>query len=162
MIVERILGNLADLSADELQPLHVERVVLPLSALTKRVQRVTSDHGREIGIRLTDRVDLHDGDILVRDDHGLVVVALEPTDVLVIAPDTILSMAVVAHSLGNRHMQAQFFGPGETIPGLEAHDGVMVVPYDHTAEHYLQHQQVRYLRTDKVMPVPFRHAEHTH
>ena len=31
-----------------------------------------------------------------------------------------------------------------------------------TAEHFLQHQGVRYRRTDRVLEVPFRHAEHTH
>lgn len=162
MIVEEILGNVTDLAADELSAAHVERVVLPLAALTKRVQRVTTDHGREIGIRLTERVDLREGDILARDDHGLVVVAVEAADVLVIVPASVHQMGVIAHNLGNRHLQAQFFGPGEAIPGLEGHDGVMVIQYDHTAEHFLQHQGVRYLRTDRVMEVPFRHAEHTH
>lgn len=162
MIIEEILGNIADLSPEELAGLHVERVVVPLEALAKRVLRVTTDHGREIGIRLAPGQHLRDGDILLREGHSVVVITREPADVLVIAPDSILQMAVVAHSLGNRHLQAQFFGPEEPIDGLPGHGGVMVVPYDHTAEHYLQHERVRYLRTELDLPVPFRHAEHTH
>ena len=87
---------------------------------------------------------------------------LEPTDVLVIAPATVREMGVVAHNLGNRHLPAQFFGPEEPFPALEGHDGVMVIQYDPTAEHYLEHLGVRHARMERSMPVPFRHAEHTH
>ena len=45
MIVDTVLGNVSDLTAAELDGLHVEKVVLPLAELTKRVQRVTTDHG---------------------------------------------------------------------------------------------------------------------
>ncbi len=38
----------------------------------------------------------------------------------------------------------------------------MVIQYDHTAEHYLEHLGVRHARMERSMPVPFRHAEHTH
>jgi len=54
------------------------------------------------------------------------------------------------------------WGPTEPFPGLEGHDGVMVIQYDHTAEHYLEHLGVRHARMERSMPVPFRHAEHTH
>ena len=38
----------------------------------------------------------------------------------------------------------------------------MVVQYDHTVEEFLTHHAVPYSRDERVMPVPFRHAEHTH
>ncbi|MDP9884231.1 urease accessory protein [Sinomonas atrocyanea] len=161
MIVESIAGNLAQLDPAELERAHVERVVLPSAALVRRIQRVTTDHGREIGLRLSAPPgpdgDLRDGDILVRDDHGLVVVSVEATDVLVIAPRSIHEMGVTAHALGNRHLQAQFFDAGSEY-GAE----VMVVQYDHTVQDYLDHHRVPYARQDRVMPVPFRHAGHTH
>ncbi len=161
MIVERIVGNLADLPPEERDGLHVEKVVLPSADLVKRIQRVTTDHGREIGLRLAAAPgrdgDLKDGDILLRDATGVVAVAVLPSDVLVIAPRTIAEMGVTAHSLGNRHLQAQFFD-ADSEYGAE----VMVVQYDHTVQDYLDHHQVPYERQDRVMPVPFRHAEHTH
>ena len=163
MIIESISGNIHDLPGEELEGVHVENVVLPLADLTKRIQRVRSDHGTELGIRLAPGApDLREGDILLRDERGIVVVRLEPTDVLVIAPATVREMGVVAHNLGNRHLPAQFFGPEEPFPDLEGHDGVMVIQYDHTAEHYLEHLGVRHARMERSMPVPFRHAEHTH
>ena len=128
MIIESISGNIHDLPSEELEGVHVENVVLPLADLTKRIQRVRSDHGTELGIRLAPGApDLREGDILLRDERGIVVVRLEPTDVLVIAPATVREMGVVAHNLGNRHLPAQFFGPEEPFPDLEGHAGVMVI-----------------------------------
>ncbi|EGD53851.1 urease accessory protein UreE [Gordonia neofelifaecis] len=161
MIVEQILGNITDLAEGELDGLHVERVTLPGADLVKRIQRVRTDHDREIGLRLTAAPgpdgDLRDGDLLYRDDRGVIVIAVLPTDVLVIAPRTIEEMGRTAHALGNRHLQAQFFG-AESEYAAE----VMVVQYDHTVEDYLRHAGVPFERADRVLPTPFRHAEHTH
>ncbi|RAN74405.1 Urease accessory protein UreE [Bacillus sp. SRB_336] len=164
MIIEKVLGNKFDPATPSFDPgslagLHEEKVLLPSAALVKRVQRVTTDHGKELGIRLAgDKVaDLRDGDVLFMDGHNAIVVAVEHTDVLVIAPASIQEMGVVAHNLGNRHMQAQFFGAGSEY-GAE----VMVLAYDHTVEDYLKHVGVAYSRQERVMPVPFRHAGHTH
>jgi urease accessory protein len=161
VIVQSIAGNLAQLAPEELEGVHVEKVVLPSAALVKRIQRVTTDHGREIGLRLAaapgPEGDLRDGDILLRDERGLVVVSVEATDVLVIAPRSVHEMGVTAHALGNRHLQAQFFDAASEY-GVE----VMVVQYDHTVQDYLDHHGVPYERADRVMPVPFRHAGHTH
>ena len=101
--------------------------------------------------------DLRDGDVLHIDGKDAIVIAVEHTDVLVIAPRSIKEMGVVAHNLGNRHMQAQFFGEDSEY-GAQ----VMVLAYDHTVEDYLKHVAVPYSRQERVMPVPFRHAEHSH
>ncbi|ALE05883.1 Urease accessory protein UreE [Arthrobacter sp. ERGS1:01] len=164
MIITAILGNKFDPATEAFDPaslagLHEEKVVLPSAALVKRIQRVTTDHGNDVGIRLDgDAVaDLRDGDVLFMDGNGAIVVAVESTDVLVIAPGTIKEMGVVAHNLGNRHMQAQFFDETSDY-GAQ----VMVLAYDHTVEDYLVHVGVPYSRQERVMPVPFRHAGHTH
>jgi urease accessory protein len=164
LIISAILGNKFDpatatFDPAALAPLHEEKVVLPSAALVKRIQRVTTDHGRELGIRLDgdDAPDLRDGDVLYLDATDAIVVSVEHTDVLVIAPGSIREMGVVAHNLGNRHMQAQFFGEDSEY-GAQ----VMVLAFDHTVEDYLKHVGVPYSRQERIMPVPFRHAEHTH
>ncbi|MFJ5692584.1 urease accessory protein UreE [Arthrobacter sp. NPDC093125] len=160
MIIEKVLGNLHDQPAGTAPyaGLHKEKVVLPSAQLVKRIQRVTTDHGKDIGIRLSaGSADLRDGDILHVAEASMIVVSVLPSDVLVIAPQTIHEMGVVAHSLGNRHLQAQFFG-GSSEYGAE----VMVCQYDHTVEDYLKHVGVPYDRQERVMRVPFRHAEHSH
>ena len=63
MIIEEIQGNIANLSPEEKQK-HIDKVYLEISGLVKRIQRVKSDHGNEIGIRLKQPIDLQYGDIL--------------------------------------------------------------------------------------------------
>ncbi len=162
MIVEAVLGNLAELTEQERAGLHLERVVLDGPSLRKRIQRVVTDHGTEVGIRLAQRRELQDGDILHREGRNAVVVSTLPTEILAVAPESVERAAFVAHSLGNRHLPAQFFGPAAAFEGLEGHTGVMVVQYDHTAEAFLRSAGVRYARLERVMEIPFRHAEHTH
>jgi urease accessory protein len=130
MVVSKILGNLHDDTGRALVgDRHVETVVLSSAELV--------------------------------DDSGArgtaVVVSVLPSDVLVIAGRSLTEMAFVAHALGNRHLQAQFFDQDSEY-GME----VMVVQYDHTVQDFLDRHGVPYSRQDRVMPVPFRHTEHTH
>lgn len=163
MIVTEVLGNTHEASGRKLVgERHVEKVVLPGADLVKRIQRVATDHGTELGLRLpAGSPDLKDGDILAVDDSGTrgnaVVVQVLSTDVLVITAQSLRQMAFVAHGLGNRHLPAQFFG-ADSDYGAE----VMVVQYDHTVQDFLDHHGIPYSRQDRVMPVPFRHAGHTH
>lgn len=157
MIIDSIPGHRSDLPADVLASLREDRVPLTNAQLLKRVQRVSTESGEEIGLQLAKPQELRDGDVLHRDDERLVTVHVLPTDVLVIAPEDITTMGFVAHSLGNRHLQAQFFG-SESEYGRP----VMVVLYDHTVEDFLTHHGTPFIREDRVMPAAFRHAEHSH
>lgn len=160
MLVTSIVGNIRDDPVDD--GTHLEHVALDGDRLVKRIQRVTTDRGREIGIRLPPgSPDLRDGDILSRSADGAIVVRVEPTDVLAIGARSLHEMAVVAHSLGNRHVQAQFFDTDTDI-GAGDEVEVMVVPYDHTIVTYLQSVGVPFERQQRVMAVPFRHGGHTH
>ncbi|GAA4113973.1 urease accessory protein UreE [Enteractinococcus coprophilus] len=157
MIIHQILGNRHELSDQQLAGLTQDHVTLSTEQLRKRVQRLTTHTGREIGLQLATTQELRDGDILFRDDDTLITVQVAPTDVLVIAPEDLTSMGFVAHSLGNRHLQAQFFGPES-----EYGRAVMVVRYDHTVEDFLTEHHIPFTREQRVMPAAFRHAEHTH
>lgn len=156
MLVREIQGNIN--SAPLPSVTHVEIVTLPSEDLVKRIQRVRTDHEREVGIRLAaDAPILKDGDILSLSDQNAIIVRVAATDVLVIRPRSTMEMGVVAHALGNRHLQAQFFGT-ESEYGAD----VMVVQHDHTVAQYLDSTGVPYSRDERVMPVPFRHSKHTH
>lgn len=156
MIVTEIVGNIAELSTDDAR--ERDYVILDNEARVKRIQRVTTQSGREVGLRLdADVREIVDGDILGEEDGTLIVAKIAPSDVLVIQPRTITEALEVAHALGNRHLQAQFFDGSGPVEG-EA----MVVRYDHTVEHFLDHTEVPYHRGEYVMPKAFRHAEHTH
>lgn len=161
MIIDSVIGNVHTVPAAELDGLHLEKVLLSGADLSKRIQRVRTDHGNELGLHLRATAgnagDLCDGDILFRDAASLIIVSVLPTDVLIIAPQSIRQMGTVAHQLGNRHLQAQFFG-AQSEYGVE----VMVVPYDHTVLQLLHQLEIPFSRQERVMSAPFRHAEHTH
>jgi len=163
VIITEILGNAHDDDGAALiGGRHREHVDLDGTALVKRTQRLRTDHGHEYGLRLpAGSPDLRDGDILALQDGdgrgNAVLVRVLSSDVLVIRARSLREMAFVAHSLGNRHLPAQFFAAGDGFGG-EA----MVVQYDHTVEDFLRAHDVPHDRQERVMDVPFRHAEHTH
>ncbi|KZM53229.1 urease accessory protein UreE [Geobacillus stearothermophilus] len=147
MIVETIIGNIRALSS---LPPHIERVYMPSDDLVKRIQRVVTDHGREIGIRLKEAKELVDGDVLWMDEHNAIVVSVLPDDLLVIQPVSMKQMGEIAHQLGNRHLPAQF------------EEGEMLVQYDYLVEELLQQLGIPYKREKRKVKQAFRHIGHRH
>lgn len=147
MIIEKVLGNVSTI---EKRTPHVERVYLESDLLVKRIQRVITDHGREIGIRLRDNKDLVDGDILHMDEKNMIVVSVKEDDVLVIMPTSIGQMGDIAHQLGNRHLPAQFEGDE------------MLVQYDYLVEELLKQVKVPFKRENRKVGQAFRHIGHSH
>ncbi len=147
MIIEKIIGNLATLK--ERAP-HVERVYLQSDDLVKRIQRVVTDHGHELGIRLRENRELVDGDVLYMDEKNMIVVSVKEDDLLTIMPSSIQQMGEIAHQLGNRHMPAQFEG------------NEMLVQYDYLVEELLQQLAIPYKREQRKVKQAFRHIGHSH
>ncbi|MGG4396994.1 urease accessory protein UreE [Paenibacillus thiaminolyticus] len=150
MIIEQIAGRLADLSPEERAGRHMEKVFMASEDMLKTIQRVTTDHGNEIGIRLAQRTELKDGDILYMDDKNMIVIEVMPDDVLIIQPRSIREMGEIAHKLGNRHLPAQFEGDA------------MVVQYDYLVEEQLMQDGIPFARENKKMKQAFRHVGHKH
>ena len=148
VIVEEIVTNIDNLEPSALENLHIEKVFLDSSDLLKRIQRVETDHGREIGIRLKDQRDICVGDVLYMDDKDIIVVDVEADDLLVIRPRNLQEMGDIAHKIGNRHLPAQF------------HGDEMLVQYDYLVEELLKDCKVPYSREDKKVKSPFRHVGH--
>ncbi|BDG32427.1 urease accessory protein UreE [Parageobacillus thermoglucosidasius] len=147
MIVEKIVGNIRML--DKLPP-HIERVYLNSDDLVKRIQRVVTDHGTEIGIRLKETKELTDGDILWMDEKKMIVVSVLPDDLLVIRPTSMKQMGEIAHQLGNRHLPAQFEGEE------------MLVQYDYLVEELLKQLHIPYQREKRKVKQAFRYIGHRH
>ncbi len=147
MIIEEIIGNVEKI---RLNGRHMERVYLSSDDLVKRIQRVTTDHGKEIGIRLRQPKDLTDGDILFMNDDNIIVVSVTADDLLVIRPVSIKQMGEIAHQLGNRHLPAQFEGDK------------MLVQYDYLVEELLQQLKIPYAREERKLKNAFRHIGHHH
>lgn len=82
---------------------HVEKVVLPSEDFTKRILRVTSDHGNEFGIRLDAGEELKDGTIFIIDDSHLLLLSVRREEYIEIIPRDMNEMGEVAHMIGNTH-----------------------------------------------------------
>lgn len=147
MIIEKIVG---DAGTVDIQDRHVEKVYMQSDELMKRIQRVVTDHGKELGIRLKKARELQDGDILYMDERNAIVVSVMADDLLVIQPVTIQQMGEIAHQLGNRHLPAQFAGKE------------MLVQYDYLVEELLQQLNIPYQREKRTVKQAFRHIGHHH
>lgn len=147
MIVEQVIGNVTTLVK---KAPHVEKIYMPSENLLKRIQRVMTDHGKEIGIRLKGNQSLMDGDILYMDDKNMIVISVTPDDVLTIMPTSLQQMGEIAHQLGNRHLPAQFEG------------NEMLVQYDYLVEELLQKLEIPYKREKRKVKQAFRHIGHQH
>ncbi|MCF3944322.1 urease accessory protein UreE [Oceanobacillus alkalisoli] len=150
MIVEKVIANIKDLDPAELEKRHKEKVYLESDHLMKRIQRVETDHGRELGIRLKDPKDLMAGDILFMDEENMIIIDVMSDDLIVISPRDMQEMGTIAHQLGNRHLPAQF----------EMSD--MLVQYDYLVEELLREMDIPFKREERKVKQAFRHIGHSH
>lgn len=150
MIIDKVVTNINNLEQEELNSRHKEKVYLESANLVKRIQRVETDHGRELGIRLKEPRDLVAGDVLFMDDKNMIIVDVLSDDLLIISPRNMHEMGTIAHQLGNRHLPAQF----------EAED--MFVQYDYLVEELLQTLGIPFKREDRKVKQAFRHIGHSH
>ncbi|MDO6656987.1 urease accessory protein UreE [Anaerobacillus sp. 1_MG-2023] len=145
MIISEIKGNIRD-EKDTLP--HVERVYLRSDELVKRIQRVKTDHGKELGIKLSKPKDLVDGDILYRADDNMIIVSVMEDEVIVIYPNSLKQMGEVAHMLGNRHLPAQFEGDE------------MIVQHDYLVIQLLTELNISHVIEKRKMKVAFKYIGH--
>lgn len=150
MLIEEIVANIRDLDPKELEKRHKEKVYLESAHLMKRIQRVESDHGRDIGIRLKNPKDLEAGDVLYMDDKNMIIIDVLSDDLIVIHPKDMHEMGTIAHQLGNRHLPAQFEGED------------MLVQYDYLVEELLDEMGIAYTREERKVKQAFRHIGHSH
>ena len=150
MIFNQVLGNINDIK--DLNNLNIEKIYISSEDSLKRIMRVNSDHNHEYGIALSENIELKDGDILYHDDKNIIIVKIKGDDVLVIKPNSMTDMGIIAHALGNRHLQAQF------------EDGKMIIQYDPLVEGELKRDNINYSRENLKLKKAFRHVEfgHTH
>ena len=150
MIFNEIAGNIEDIK--DIKEYHIESIFLDSEDMLKRILKVTSDHNNEYGISLENNEALKDGDILYKndDEKQIILVRVNEEDVLVIKPKSMHEMGVIAHALGNRHLQAQF------------EEETMIIQYDRLVEEELKRDNIYYSRENKKMKKAFRHVEFSH
>ncbi|MCR8685411.1 urease accessory protein UreE [Campylobacter ureolyticus] len=145
MIVNKILGNLDNF---DLKDKKVDFANISNDDRVKKVLRVKSNNGVEIGINVED--ELKDGDILAILEDSIVVIKILPTDVLEISPKNLKEMGIIAHNIGNRHTPAIF------------EENLMIIEPDSLIEEFLKNQNVDFKKTKRVLKTALRHASHSH
>ena len=145
MIVNKILGNLDNF---DLKDKKVDFANISNDDRVKKILRVKSNNGVEIGINVEDEV--KDGDILAILDDSVVAIKILPTDVLEISPKNLKEMGIIAHNIGNRHTPAIF------------EEDLMIIEPDSLIEEFLKNQNVKYKKTKRVLKTALRHANHSH
>ncbi len=144
ILVEEIRGRLC---ADEQR--RVERVALGWEDRLRSRQRVRTDTGTELGVKLPTGQPLKENDILFEDEERVVVVAAIPEDVLVLYAESGTDMGRLCYQVGNRHAP------------ICVQDGRVLTPYDSVLEAYFAKMGVRCEKTKE----PFTHdfgAFHSH
>lgn len=147
MIIEKVVGNIHELNKPTT---HIERVYVRSDDLLKKILRVKTDHGNELGIRLKEGTVLKDGDILYQDERNTIIISVLADDVLVIKSTSLTQMGNIAHQLGNRHLPAQF------------ENDEMIVQYDYLVEKLLQDLEIPFARENRKMKKAFKHIGHAH
>ena len=122
MIVEKILGNLSD--SYPVNDRRIDTVALEWYELDKKLLRKETSEGETIGIRISGH--MHEGDVLWEDDSHLIVIDVVPTDLTVVAVDTMQAMGRLCFELGNRHLS------------LSIGEHEVRVPYDAPTFEYLE------------------------
>ena len=161
MILNKFFGNIKELgninhhhdhrdhhNHGDINHYHIETVVLDKPMECNNL-KVTSDHNHEYEISIPNR-ELKDGDIILKDGHNLVVVSIATDEVLVIEPKSMLEMGEIAHSLGNRHLPAQF------------KHGKMLLQYDSRIEEILKSSNIEYSKEKVSLDKPFRNIDTGH
>lgn len=150
MIIEEVVTNIRDLHPETVEKLHQEKVYMESENLMKRIQRVETDHGRDIGIRLRNPRDLEDGDVLYMDDENIVLIDVMSDNLIIIMPQDMNEMGTIAHQLGNRHLPAQFEGDE------------MLIQYDYLVEELLEEMGIPFKLEERKVKKAFRHIGHSH
>ena len=93
---------------ENLSDFHIETAMVKSDDLMKSILRVTTDHGNDYGIRLSDSSQvLENGSAFKLSDGELLVLSVIPDEMIVVKPSGIDEMGELAHMLGNLHKPVQ-------------------------------------------------------
>ena len=101
MILTEIYRNVDDIP--DIESYHIETAMVKSDDLLKSIQRVTTDHGNDYGIRLEDENQvLESGSAFKIGEKRLLVISVIPDEMIVVKPKNIDEMG------GNRTLARKF------------------------------------------------------
>ncbi len=105
LIIQSIIGTLQTLKQQQqITTQMLDTVSLQWFEADRRIIRTTTTGGREIAFRLLKEGQrLHHEDVVYLDKQLAIVVQIEPSEVMVLAPQTLPEMARACYEIGNKH-----------------------------------------------------------
>lgn len=105
LIIQTIIGNQQSLKQQQrLHTQNIDTVSLQWFEADRRIIRTTTAAGRDIAFRLLKEGQrLHHDDVVYLDTQLAIVVQIEPSEVMVLAPQTLPEMARACYEIGNKH-----------------------------------------------------------
>lgn len=105
MVCTEIIGKIKDIDTTGKK---INKVSVEWSDASKKIQRLTTDSGDEIGIHMDDSIlvrGLYEGDVIYQDDDRIIVVETPPCEVIniYVDHDHPSLIAKVCYEIGNRH-----------------------------------------------------------
>lgn len=102
VLVKEIIGNKATLALDGLA---VDRLEMEWFETTRKVQRLTTNGGMELAIKLLrEGQRLRQDDVVYIDEEKAVLVHVKPCESIVLTPSSMLEMGTVCYEIGNKHL----------------------------------------------------------
>lgn len=117
-----IQGNLSQFETGSKE---IDYVQLNWSDANKHILHLSTQAGRNIGIRKPGGFALHDGDVIYNDDHLVVAVNVKPCEVLRVHLHDVELAAHVGYELGKRHLPVFIT------------QNMLEIPFDESTERYL-------------------------
>lgn len=151
MILTEVYRKVEDIP--DLDSYHIETASVKSDDLMKSILRVTSDHGRDYGIRLEDESQvLENGSAFLVGEKRLLVLTVIADEVIVITPKDIDEMGRTAHMLGNLHKPVQI------------ENGTITLLLDKVVVQTLDQKHIAYKIEKKQLDQPMQYANlsHTH
>lgn len=165
MLCEKILGNIKE---DKYKDLSVDYVDIEWHDAFKKLHRLTSHSGEEVGIRLDNEVltkGINQGDVLYADDKRIIAVNIPECEVIVVKAEAPVLVPKICYEIGNRH--ATLFWGENDMEFITPYNEPMLQMLNKIHKH-IDGKCVRALAEKKVMKLDFDKAisstvnNHTH
>ena len=133
---------------ENLSDFHIETAMVKSDDLMKSILRVTTDHGNDYGIRLSDSSQvLENGSAFKLSDGELLVLSVIPDEMIVVKPSGIDEMGELAHMLGNPHKPVQIA------------DGTISLLFDKVVAETLKARNIPFAVESIQLEQPLRYAD---
>lgn len=133
---------------ENLSDFHIETAMVKSDDLMKSILRVTTDHGNDYGIRLSDSSQvLENGSAFKLSDGELLVLSVIPDEMIVVKPSGIDEMGELAHMLGTLHKPVQIA------------DGTISLLFDKVVAETLKARNIPFAVESIQLEQPLRYAD---